>query len=61
MTRYILLALMFIIGIVDGGNACTNFLITRSASGGCGNIITYAADSHTLYGFLYHSKAATYL
>ena len=60
MTRYILLTFALIIGAITGGDACTNFLITKSASGGCGNIITYAADSHTLYGFLYHSNAATY-
>ncbi len=39
-------------------NACTNFLITKSVSGGCGNLITYAADSHQLYGCLYHYPAA---
>ncbi len=46
--------------MVSAGSAmaCTNFLITKSVSGGCGNIITYAADSHQLYGCLYHYKAA---
>ncbi len=39
-------------------NSCTNFLITKSVSGGCGNLITYAADSHQLYGCLYHYPAA---
>ena len=38
--------------------SCTNFLITKSVSGGCGNIITYAADSHQLYGCLYHWESA---
>ncbi|MBR4215665.1 MAG: C69 family dipeptidase, partial [Bacteroidales bacterium] len=38
-------------------DACTNFLITKSASGGNGNIITYSADSHQLYGCLYHYPA----
>ncbi len=38
-------------------DACTNFLITKSASGGNGNIITYSADSHQLYGCLYHFAA----
>ena len=38
-------------------DACTNFLITKSASGGNGNIITYSADSHQLYGCLYHYAA----
>lgn len=60
MTKSILFALALLISAESGAFACTNFLITKSASGGCGNIITYAADSHTLYGFLYHRAAATH-
>jgi dipeptidase len=38
--------------------ACTNFIVTRGASktGAC--IISYSADSHVLYGELYHYPAA---
>lgn len=39
-------------------NACTNFLITKGASVDGSVMITYAADSHTLYGELYHQPAA---
>ncbi|MDD4141525.1 MAG: C69 family dipeptidase [Bacteroidales bacterium] len=37
---------------------CTNFLITRGASVDGSTMITYAADSHVLYGELYHWAAA---
>ncbi|MDL2320152.1 C69 family dipeptidase [Alistipes sp. OttesenSCG-928-B03] len=33
--------------------ACTNFIITRGASTDGSVMVTYAADSHTLYGALY--------
>jgi len=38
-------------------NGCTNFLITRGASTDGSTMITYAADSHTLYGELYFQPA----
>lgn len=41
-------------------NACTNFLITKGASTDGSTMITYAADSHTLYGELYFWAAAKY-
>ncbi len=37
--------------------ACTNFLITRGASADNSTMITYSADSHELYGFLYYQPA----
>lgn len=40
--------------------ACTNFLITKGASADGSTFISYAADSHVLYGELYHWPAATY-
>ena len=40
--------------------ACTNFLITRGASADGSTMITYAADSHVLYGELYYTPAADY-
>ena len=40
--------------------ACTNFLVTKGASPDGSTFISYAADSHTLYGELYYRKAATY-
>jgi dipeptidase len=37
--------------------ACTNFLITKGASADGSTMITYAADSHELYGELYYWPA----
>ncbi len=42
------------------GSACTNFLFTKGATADGSTMITYAADSHTLYGELYYRKAADY-
>ena len=39
---------------------CTNFLISRGASIDGSTMITYAADSHVLYGELYFTPAAKY-
>jgi len=40
--------------------ACTNFLITKGATKDGSTMISYSADSHTLYGELYYRPAATY-
>ena len=40
--------------------ACTNFLFTKGATKDGSTMISYAADSHTLYGELYYRKAADY-
>ncbi|MDR3261718.1 MAG: C69 family dipeptidase [Tannerella sp.] len=40
--------------------ACTNFLIGKKASNDGSVMISYAADSHNLYGELYHWPAATW-
>jgi len=40
--------------------ACTNFLITKGASVDGSVMITYSADSHTLYGELYFKPAKDY-
>ena len=42
----------FFAGIATA-DACTNFIITRGASTDGSNMVTYAADSHGLYGSLY--------
>ncbi len=44
----------------SSADACTNFLFTKGATKDGSTMITYAADSHTLYGELYYRKAATY-
>lgn len=38
-------------------NACTNYLVTKGASKDGSTMISYAADSHLLYGELYHWPA----
>ena len=38
--------------------ACSNVLVTKGASTDGSNIVSYAADSHQLYGELYYQKAA---
>ncbi len=40
--------------------ACTSFLITKGASTDGSTMITYAADSHTLYGELYYQPAGNH-
>lgn len=40
--------------------ACTNFIITRGASTDSSVMVTYAADSHQLYGALYYRPARNY-
>ena len=39
---------------------CTNYIVTRGASADGSVMISYAADSHTLYGELYFRPAADY-
>lgn len=39
---------------------CTNFLVTKGATIDGSTMITYAADSHTLYGELYYQPAQDY-
>ena len=55
-----ILALMTGLLFTAGTFACTNYLITRSASTDGSTMISYAADSHVLYGELYHWPAATW-
>ena len=58
--KRILTALMAMALVLGFGNAyaCTNFLITKGASADGSCMISYAADSHVLYGELYHYPAA---
>ena len=42
------------------GMACTNFLVGKDASVDGSTMVSYAADSYALYGFLHHSPAADY-
>ena len=60
MNRSITVVLALFLAIVFGSmtaDACTNYLVTKGASADGSTMITYAADSHTLYGELYYFPA----
>ena len=56
----IIIVLIFSVIQFNQADACTNFLITKGATVGGTPMITYSADSHTLYGELYYWPAANY-
>jgi len=58
-----LISIIFLSSIAFSLNvySCTNFLITRGASLTGSTMITYAADSHVLYGELYFTPARDHL
>ena len=61
MKRFFIGAMMLVLGIISTpSRACTNFIITRGASTDGSILVTYAADSHQLYGELYQHRAAKY-
>ena len=47
----------FVMMSVQSGLACTNVLVTKGASKDGSVLVTYAADSHQLYGELYFTPA----
>lgn len=55
-----ILVFVFLMVNYQISNGCTNFLITKGASVDGSTMITYAADSHTLYGELYFQPAQDY-
>jgi dipeptidase len=55
------LIVSFLVSTQQVSNGCTNFLISKGASVDGSTMITYAADSHTLYGELYFQPAADHL
>jgi len=52
--------LLLLFGPQPIANACTNLLVTKGASVDGSTMITYAADSHELYGELYFRPARRY-
>lgn len=58
--KKILFILLAILTIANYSVACTNFLISKGATADGSTMITYVADSHTLYGELYFTPAATH-
>ena len=57
---FLSLLVLLIIGLNFQLEACTNFMVTKGASVDGSTFISYAADSHVLYGELYHWPAANY-
>ena len=55
----VLLATLLAVGTAL--DACTNLLVTKGASKDGATMITYAADSHTLYGELYFKRGGHHL
>ena len=57
--RKIFISVMALLAMTLGQlSACTNFIITKGASADGSCMVTYSADSHTLYGELYYTPAA---
>lgn len=54
----ILLVACFVAAAWTAAEACTSLIVTKGASTDGSNMITYAADSHVLYGELYNQPAA---
>lgn len=58
MKKLVIITLsVFLLSGLGKLNACTNYLITKGASTDGSTMISYAADSHVLYGELYHWPA----
>ena len=62
MRKFVSILVVFIALALVSNNAysCTNYLITKGASADGSTMISYAADSHVLYGELYHWPAGTW-
>ena len=58
-TAFLLLMAAALVFCIDS-NACTNVLVTKGASTDGSNMISYAADSHQLYGELYFAPAGVW-
>lgn len=62
MRRLFFISVIIFFTLIHGQQimACTNFIVTKGASKDGSCMVTYAADSHTLYGELYYNPAVTY-
>lgn len=58
--KYLVTLILFSIFTIENSIPCTNFLITRGASRDGSTMISYSADSHVLFGELYHYPAKDY-
>jgi len=60
MKKYFSILLAGLLMTSVSGFACTNFIVTKGASKDGSVMVSYAADSHLLYGELYHYPAKKY-
>lgn len=61
MRKALFLSALAAVGLLYGNyyaDACTNVIITKGASADGSTMVTYAADSHQLFGALYYHPAA---
>lgn len=58
--KFLTLITLGFLFVYQHSNACTNILVTKGASKNGSTLISYSADSHTLYGELYFRPAKTY-
>lgn len=62
MTRHSILCAAAVLALslssAISSHACTNIIVTRGASADNSCMVSYAADSHVLYGELYYHRAA---
>jgi dipeptidase len=59
-TVFLLVLCLVLAFSVNNVNACSNFLVTKGATVDGSSMISYSADSHTLFGELYYWPAANY-
>lgn len=57
--KKLILTLAFAVGAITA-YACTNFIVTKGASTDGSVMVTYAADSHQLYGALYYTPKGNF-
>ena len=60
LQRIVLLLFLTVAWGMPVSFGCTNFLISKGATIDGSTMITYAADSHVLYGELYYQPAQDY-
>ena len=60
MYKFYFFTFLLIAGTILKVSACTNFLLTKGTTQDGSTMITYSADSHVLYGELYHWPAGTW-
>ena len=62
LSKSIILSVLALAGLAAAeSHACTNVLVTRGASTDGSNMVSYAADSHQLYGELYFKKGGFWM